>query len=144
MAQMSTPLIDAATALVGWINYNATDPFERTRISGEVVKLTTRLDAASSFMLVASHPGAVGAVTVQLQLAPELKDGTVGTWVTAATVSIPAIGGRVETILSGGSLAVAPADAANVLLPAFAYARANVTPSTPSGCYVGLTATQRS
>lgn len=30
MAHQGNKLIDAATTLVGWVNYNATDPFERT------------------------------------------------------------------------------------------------------------------
>ncbi|MCP9820033.1 hypothetical protein KBZ18_11085 [Synechococcus sp. Cruz-9H2] len=143
MAHSGTRLIDAATTLVGWINYNATDPFERTRVSGETVRLTTLLDAANSFVLVASHPGAAAAVTVQLEVAPLLKDGTVGTFVNAGSVAIPAAGGRVETLISGAGLAVAPADAANVTPPAFAFARATLTPSTPDGAYVGLTSTEQ-
>ncbi|MGB5241390.1 MAG: hypothetical protein WBN80_12215 [Prochlorococcaceae cyanobacterium] len=139
MAHQGNKLIDAATTLVGWVNYNATDPFERTRVSAEVVRLTTPLDAADDFTLLASHPGAAGAVTVVLQLAPLLKDGTVGTWVTAATVAIPAAGGQVEAPIAGGSLAVAPADAANVEQPSFFFARATLTPSTPNGAHVSLT-----
>ena len=46
MAHQGNKLINAATTLVGWVNYNATDPFERTRVSAEVVRLTTPLDAA--------------------------------------------------------------------------------------------------
>ncbi len=139
MAQEGNKLIDAITTLVGWVNYSATDPFERTRVSAEVVRLTTPLDAAADFTLLASHPGAAAAVTVVLALAPLLKDGTIGTWVTAATVAIPAAGGRIEAPISGGNLAVAPADAANVMLPAFYYARATITPSTPNGAHVSLT-----
>lgn len=139
MAHQGNKLIDAATTLVGWVNYNATDPFERTRISAEVVRLTTPLDAAERFSLLASHPGAAAAVTVVLELAPLLKDGTAGSWVTAATVAIPALGGQVEAPIAGGSLAVAPADAANVELPSFFFARATLTPSTPNGAHVSLT-----
>ncbi len=139
MAHEGNKLIDAATTLVGWVNYSATDPFERTRVSNETVRLTTPLDAADHFSLIASHPGAAAAVTVVLQLAPALKDGTIGTWVTVATVAIPAAGGRVEAPISGDGLVVAPADAANVALPSFIYARATLTPSTPNGAHVSLT-----
>ncbi|MCP9826019.1 hypothetical protein [Synechococcus sp. EJ6-Ellesmere] len=135
----STKLVDAAATLVGWINYSATDPFERTRVSAEVVRLTTPLDAAHQFTLVASHPGAAGAVTVVLEVAPLLKDGTVGTWVPLTTVAIPAAGGRVEAALSGSNLAPDAGDVANVIAPCFFFARATLTPSTPSGAHVSLT-----
>jgi hypothetical protein len=136
-----TPLIDAATTLVGWINYSATDPFERTRVSGEVVRLSTMLDASSHFTLVASHPGHSVAVTVVVELAPVLRDGTMGSWIAAATVAIPAEGGRIETMIGGHGLSVASADLDDVDLPALCFARASVSPATPNGCYVGLTAT---
>lgn len=140
MAHQGNKLIDAATTLVGWINSSATPhEGERTRTSGEVVRLSTPLDAAQHFSVIASHPGAAAAVTVVVDLAPLLKDGTTGTWVTAATVAIPAAGGQVEAPIAGGSLAVAPADAANVELPAFVFARATLTPSTPNGAHVSLT-----
>jgi len=135
-----TRLIDAATVLVGWINYSATDPFERTRVSGEVVKLSTALDAAGYFSLIASHTGATAAITVLLELAPLLEDGTPGSFVEAATAAIPAGGGRIETVISGGSLLPAAADTANVISPAFYFARASLTPETPTGAFVGLTA----
>ena len=86
MAAMANKLIDAVTTLVGWINHSATDPFERVRASAEVVKISTPLDAAGHFTFLAQHPGAAAAVTFLLELAPELKDGTIGTWVTAASV----------------------------------------------------------
>ena len=139
MADMANKLIDAVTTLVGWINYSATDPFERVRVSGEVVKLSTPLDAARTFTFLAQHPGATGPVTYELQLAPELMDGTIGTWVTVSTVAVPSAGGQVQAGIAGGGLAVEPADAANVHLPAFVYARCNVTPLTPTGAYAGLT-----
>lgn len=139
MAGMANKLIDAVTTLVGWINYSATDPFERTRVSAEVVKLSTPLDAAQEFTFLAQHPGAAAAVTFELELAPELKDGTIGTWVTVTSVAVPAAGGQVQAGIDGGGLAVDAADAANVSLPAFVYARCTVTPSTPSGAYAGLT-----
>ncbi|MFO7630846.1 MAG: hypothetical protein R6W06_15315 [Prochlorococcaceae cyanobacterium] len=140
MAQSGNKLIDAATTLVGWINYSATPHQEElTRLSGDAVRISTPLDAAEHFTLLASHPGAAAAVTVLLELAPVLKDGTVGTWVEAATAAIPATGGMVEVPVHGYSLAVAAADAANVALPAFVYARATLSPSTPAGAHVSLT-----
>ena len=87
MTASGNKLIDAATTLVGWINYSATDPFERTRVSAEIVRLSVPLDTTDSFSLLFSHPGAAAAVTAVLQVAPLLKDGTTGTWVTAATGS---------------------------------------------------------
>jgi hypothetical protein len=90
MTSQSTRLLDAQTVLVGWINHSATDCYEHTRSSGDVVNLGTDLDATSSFVLVASHPGHSAAVTVTLELAPLLPDGTAGSWITAAAVAIPA------------------------------------------------------
>ncbi|MCP9826695.1 hypothetical protein KBY78_15090, partial [Synechococcus sp. EJ6-Ellesmere] len=72
MTSQATRLLDAQTVLVGWINHSATDCYEHTRSSGDVVNLGTDLDAASSFVLVASHPGHSEAVTVTLELAPLL------------------------------------------------------------------------
>jgi hypothetical protein len=96
MTASGNKLIDAVTTLVGWINYSATDPFERTRVSAEIVRLSVPLDTVEHFTLLFSHPGAAAAVTAVLQVAPLLKDGTTGTWVTAATVAIPAAGGQIE------------------------------------------------
>ena len=56
MTSQATRLLDAQTVLVGWINHSATDCYEHSRSSGDVVNLGTDLDAASSFVLVASHP----------------------------------------------------------------------------------------
>ena len=44
------------------------------------------------FSLLVSHPGHSDAVTVVLHLAPELRDGTMGTFVPVATVAVPAEG----------------------------------------------------
>jgi hypothetical protein len=141
----ANPLIDAATTLVGYTNATADRAVEKIYASGETVKLSTRLDAALSFTMVASHPGNTGSLTIELEVAPELTDGTIGTWVSAATAAIPAAGGRVESYISGQDLAVDAADASSVELPAFCYARATVTTSdaspAPAGTYVGLTAT---
>ena len=83
-------LLDAATVLVGWTNRSATRDTEKVFSSGEVVKLNTKLDAAARFSLLVSHPGHSDAVTVVLHLAPELRDGTMGTFVPVATVAVPA------------------------------------------------------
>ena len=109
MTSQATRLLDAQTVLVGWINHSATDCYEHTRSSGDVVNLGTDLDATSSFVLVASHPGHSGAVTVTLELAPLLADGNAGSWITAAAVAIPAAGGKVEAIISGAALPAAGA-----------------------------------
>ena len=140
---MSRP-IDAAATLVGWINHTATDPNERTIAGGTTVKLSTPLDAADVFTFVASHPGTLTAVTFTLEVAPELLNGTMGTWVQAAEVAIPAGGGRVEAPLNGANLAVAPADASDVGAYSLYFARVLMTnPSdvsvTPAGAYAGLT-----
>ncbi len=58
--------------------------------SGEVVKLNSKLDATAQFSLLVSHPGHSAAVTLVLHLAPELSDGTMGTFVPVATVDLPA------------------------------------------------------
>jgi len=139
MTASGNKLIDAVTTLVGWINYSATDPFERTRVSAEIVRLSVPLDTVEHFTLLFSHPGAAAAVTAVLQVAPLLKDGTTGTWVTAATVAIPAAGGQIEATISGGSLVTAAGDLANVVDPCFFFARATLTPSTPAGAHVSLT-----
>ena len=140
---MSRP-IDAAATLVGWINHTATDPNERTIAGGTTVKLSTPLDAADVFTFVAAHPGHAAAVTFTLEVAPELLNGTMGTWVQAAEVAIPAGGGRVEAPLNGGNLAVAPADADDVGAYSVVFARCLMTnPSdvtvSPAGAYAGLT-----
>lgn len=135
------PLIDAETTLVGWTNRSAIRNSERTFLSGEEVLLNTKLDAASRFSLVASHPGADGAVEVELQLAPVLRDGTTGSWISAVRVALPAEGGRVEAFLSGRDIQLNAADLADVDLPAICFAKALVTPETPEGMHVGLTAT---
>jgi len=80
------PLIDAETTLVGWTNRSAIRNSEHTFLSGEEVLLNTKLDAASRFSLVASHPGAPAAVEVELLLAPVLRDGTTGSWISAVRV----------------------------------------------------------
>ena len=135
------PLIDAETTLVGWTNRSATRPIEHTYLSGEEVLLSTKLDAAACFSLIASNPGSESAVEVELQLAPVLRDGSTGSWVSALTVALPAGGGRVEALISGHDLQIAPVDLPNVDLPAICFARALVTPATPAGLHVGLTAT---
>ena len=135
------PLIDAETTLVGWTNRSAIRNSERTYIAGDEVLLNTKLDAASRFSLVVSHPGAAAAVEVELQLAPVLRDGTTGSWLTAATVALPAEGGRVEAFISGRDIQLNVADLADVDLPAVCFAKALVTPETPEGMHVGLTAT---
>ena len=134
-------LLDAATVLVGWTNRTATRDSERVFSSGEVVKLNTKLDATSRFSLLASHPGHSDAVTVVLHLAPQLRDGTMGTFVPVATVAVPAEGGRVEAYISGHDILLDTADVDNADLPALCFAKAVVTPSTPEGMVVGLTAT---
>jgi hypothetical protein len=135
------PLLDAETTLVGWTNRSAIRGFEYIFISGEEVLLNTKLDAASRFSLVANHAGADAAVEVELQLAPVLRDGSTGNWISAATVAIPAEGGRVEAFLSGRDIQLNTADLADVDLPAVCFAKALVTPATPEGMHVGLTAT---
>ena len=61
---------------MGWINHSATDCYAHSRSSGDGVNLGTDLDAASSFVLVASHPGHSEAVTLVLAplLASEATD----------------------------------------------------------------------
>jgi hypothetical protein len=135
------PLLDAETTLVGWTNRSAIRNHEHTFLSGEEVLLNTKLDAASRFSLVVSHPGAKAPVEVELQLAPVLRDGTTGSWISAATVALPAEGGRVEAFLSGRDLQLNAADLADVDLPAVCFAKALVSPATPEGMHVGLTAT---
>ena len=135
------PLLDAETTLVGWTNRSAIRNSEHTFLSGEEVLLNTKLDAASRFSLVVSHPGADSPVEVELLLAPVLRDGTTGNWITAATVALPAEGGRVEAFLSGRDLQLNAADLADVDLPAVCFAKALVSPATPEGMHVGLTAT---
>ena len=98
------PLLDAETTLVGWTNRSAIRNHEHTFLSGEEVLLNTKLDTASRFSLVVSHPGADSPVEVELLLAPVLRDGTTGSWISAATVALPAEGGRVEAFLSGRDL----------------------------------------
>jgi hypothetical protein len=114
---------------------------EKVFASGEVVKLNTKLDAASRFSLLVSHPGHSDAVTVVLHRAPQLRDGTMGTFVPVATVAVPAEGGRVEAYISGHDILLDTADVDNADLPALCFAKAVVTPSTPEGMVVGLTAT---
>jgi len=135
------PLLDAETTLVGWTNRSAIRNLERTFLSGEEVLLTTKLDAASRFSVVASNPGSAAAVEIQVSFAPVLRDGTTGSWVVAATVALPAEGGRVEAFISGRDIQHNAADLADVYLPAVSYAKAEVSPETPEGIHVGLTAT---
>jgi hypothetical protein len=134
-------LLDAATVLVGWTNRSATRSTDKVFASGEVVKLNTKLDSAARFSLLVSHPGHSAAVTVVLHLAPQLRDGTRGTFIPVATVAVPAEGGRVEAYISGHDIQLIAADVANADLPALCFAKAVVTPSTPEGMVVGLTAT---
>ena len=75
------PLLDAETTLVGWTNRSAIRNHERTFLSGEEVLLTTKLDAASRFSVVANNPGSAAAVEIQVSFAPVLRDGTIGSWV---------------------------------------------------------------
>jgi hypothetical protein len=128
--------------LVGWINHSATDCYEHSRNSGDVVNLGTDLDATGCFVVVASHPGHSEAVTVTLELAPLLDDGTAGSWITAAAVAIPAAGGKVEAIISGAALLINPADSELITPPCLRLARAVVSPASPVGMTVALTANQ--
>jgi hypothetical protein len=106
------------------IAHGALRPAPKKFVSGEVVRLTTKLDAAARFTLVASHSSHTAAVTVDLQL-----------------VSLPAEGGRVEAYLSGRDISIAAADQTRVQWPCICFAKAVVTPSTPADLHVGLTAT---
>ena len=142
MTSPATRLLDAQTVLVGWINHSATDCYEHIRTSGEVVNLGTDLDTSVSFSLVASHPGHSEAVTVTLELAPLLADGNAGSWITAAAVAIPAAGGKVEAIISGAALLINPADSELITPPCLRLARAVVSPASPVGMTVALTANQ--
>jgi hypothetical protein len=135
------PLLDAATLLVGWSNRTASRPAEKVFVSGEVVQLSTKLDASNRFSLIATHPGHNQAVTVLLEVAPRLRDGRMGTFLPVASVAIPAEGGQVEAHINGQDLQMAPADLPNADPPALCFARAIVSPSTPEGMVVGLTAT---
>ncbi len=87
MSSQAIRLLDAQTVLVGWINHSASDCHEHIRSSGDVVNLGTDLDACSSVVLVASHSGHTEAVTVTLELAPLLADGTAGCWSTRRPAS---------------------------------------------------------
>ncbi len=140
-AYKANPLLDAATVLVGWTNRSATRDTEQLFASGEVVRLNTKLDATLHFTLMVSHPGSEVAVETQLELAPLLRDGTMGTFVAVATVAIPAEGGRVEAYISGKDIQLDAADRDNVDGASLCFARALVSPSTPVGMVVGLTAT---
>ena len=142
MTSQATRLLDAQTVLVGWINHSATDCYEHSRNSGDVVNLGTDLDATGCFVVVASHPGHSEAVTVTLELAPLLDDGTAGSWITAAAVAIPAAGGKVEAIISGAALLINPADSELITPPCLRLARAVVSPASPVGMTVALTVNQ--
>jgi len=138
-------LLDAATTLIGWVNYSA-EPHveERVIAANTTIKITTPLDAADAFTFVASHSGHDAAVTFSLEVAPEKRDGTIGTWVQVAQVAIPAPGGRVEAPLNGSLLAVDAADVDDVGDYSFYYARALMSdpseePVTLAGAYAGLT-----
>ena len=135
------PRLDAGTILVGWTNHSATRDSEKLFASGEVVRLNTMLDATSRFSMLVSHPGHSEAVTVVLHLAPILRDGTRGTFVPVATVAIPAEGGKVEAYISGQDVLLDAADVGNVEVPCLCFAKALVTPATPEGMVVGLSAT---
>ena len=64
-----------------------------------------------------------------------------GTFGAVATVAIPAEGGRVEAYISGKDIQLDAADRDNVDGASLCFARAIVSPSTPAGMVVGLTAT---
>lgn len=138
-------LLDAATTLIGWVNHSA-EPHQGERMiaANTTVKISTPLDAADAFTFVASHPGHAAAVTFTLEVAPEKRDGTIGTWVQVTQVAIPAPGGRVEAPLNGSLLSVDAADADDVAPYSVVYARATMSdpsaaPVTPAGAYAGLT-----
>ena len=137
----ANPLLDAETVLVGAIQHGATRPFPLSRASGEVVELNTKLDAASSFSFVVSHPGAPTAVEAELLVAPLRQDGKPGRFVSLCKVAVPAQGGVVEARLSGHDIALDSTDLPHVQFPAVALAKAVITPKTPSGLLAGLTAT---
>lgn len=141
MTYSAAPVLDAAAVLVGWTNHSAERPSEKLFVSGETVRLSTLLDAVKCFSLVAAHPGHPTPVTVQLQVAPLRRDGRIGTWINASSLVLPARGGRLEALVNGRELVLAPADQGLVDLPCLAYARALITPVTPTGLVVGLTAT---
>lgn len=133
-------LIDAATTLLGWVNYSATPHLdERIIESGTAVKLSTPLDAADAFTFVASHPGNTDAVTFTLEFAPELADGSIGTWVTAGSVAIPADGGHVEAPMNGHALTIAAPDVPNTVPPSICFARVTADPAAPTGAHASLT-----
>jgi hypothetical protein len=136
---MGNRLLDASTTLLGWINHTATDQNERVIAAGTAVKLNTPLDAAETFTFLANHPGHTDPVTYTLELAPERRDGTIGTWFQVSEVAIPAAGGTVEAPISGFALQIAAPDVP--LSPDYSvlYARVAVTPSAPEGAYAGLT-----
>jgi hypothetical protein len=142
MTFKSNILLDAQTILIGYVNRGATRDSEATISESTTIPLNTKLDAASIFSVIASHPGHGTAVTVSVEVAPVLDNGTIGTWFEAAEVVIPAAGGRVETYINGHDLAVDAADAPNVTVPCIAYARA-VCADHPATLTVGLTATVR-
>lgn len=149
-------LLDADTTLLGWVNHSA-EPHKDERViaPNTTVRLSTPLDAAETFTFVASHPGHSAAVTFTLEVAPELRDGSMGTWVQAAQVAIPAAGGRVEAPLHGSMLALDAADVADAGEGAIVYARVSASqpgaptgtppqpgppvPANPAGAYSGLT-----
>ena len=137
----SNPLLDAETVLVGAIQHGATRPFPLSRASGEVVQLNTKLDAATSFSFVVSHPGAPKTIEAELFVAPLRPDGSSGKYLSVCKVAVPAQGGLVEARVSGHDIAIDPADQPLVRFPAVALAKAVITPSTPAGLLAGLTAT---
>ena len=137
----SNPLLDAATVLIGPVAAGADRPVAEQRASGTEVLLSTKLDAAVRFSLICCHSGHDQAVTVELQLAPQRMDGSLGSFQSAATVSLPAEGGRVEAFISGHDLQIDAADADQVQWPCMAAARAIASPGTPADLTCGLTAT---
>jgi hypothetical protein len=146
MIHTEQPLLDAATTLVGFVN-KGIERDALTLASGTAVKLSTPLDAARHFTALASHPGGHhAAVTIDIQVAPQLSSGAVGTYVTVASMALPATGGVVQSTINGQVIAAAVGDVGNFTPPAFIYAKAVVTSgsaplTTPAGMYVGLTAT---
>ena len=118
----SNPLLDAVTVLIGPVAAGADHPVAEQRASGTEVLLSTKLDAAVRFSLICCYSGHDQAVTVDLQLAPQRIDGSLGSYQSAATVSLPAEGGRVEAFISGHDLQIDAADADQVQWPCMAAA----------------------
>jgi hypothetical protein len=78
----------------------------------------TGLQSRAAGRLFNITPGSAAAVEIQVSFAPVLRDGTIGSWVVAATVALPAEGGRVEAFISGRDIQLNAAGFADVDLPA--------------------------